>query len=391
MRTPCRPASILRLAPLLYNLESPLHAKAPPPLKELKGALKSVVYIRFWTLPADQGGAAAPRAPISQSPVVIIRNPALDVKQLFARQISLSAQRNVVALLTFSPSSTLISATATSSNDGIPSVPSRLDFYPGNDPIAHPPPILVLKPGRGMEPREHGARALVQQQAAELEVIWFKGKEKPSTLALEVGTWDGEGEGALPSQLRIAKESPSVLSAKEADDEVEGSGGEGGPEPFGAQLREQNTNPEPSYSNNYFSQAHRLSNIPYDAEYDERPELEAVFRRDNEYYHDITPAPVSSSLAVTTVAHVIVHVVPYPSARVSTRRSRSYGPDPAAQAKAELSTATASAWGSCGDIYDNYRCSRFLVNSEKSRAKQQYVSFILGYTTSPRMVGNLFI
>lgn len=37
---------------------------------------------------------------------------------------------------------------------------------------------------------------LMQEQMAELEVVGFERKEEPSALALGVGTWGGENEGA---------------------------------------------------------------------------------------------------------------------------------------------------------------------------------------------------
>lgn len=104
---------------------------------------------------------------------------------------------------------------------------------------------------------------LVQQQTAELEVM---GKEEPSALTLEVGTWDGEDEGALTSPLRIAKKSPSVLSAKEAEDEVQEVEVKERPNSTLDSANTTGTNPDSSYSNNSFSHTQRLSNASSDGE-----------------------------------------------------------------------------------------------------------------------------
>ncbi|KAF6743610.1 hypothetical protein DFP72DRAFT_1099561 [Ephemerocybe angulata] len=104
---------------------------------------------------------------------------------------------------------------------------------------------------------------LVQQQTAELELIEFEGKEKPPPLTFEVGTWNGEDEGALTSPLRISKKSSSVLSAKEGEDEVQEvevkEGSNSGSNSALDCANTTSTNPDSSYSNNSFSHTQRFS------------------------------------------------------------------------------------------------------------------------------------
>ncbi|KAF6746425.1 hypothetical protein DFP72DRAFT_1175632 [Ephemerocybe angulata] len=97
---------------------------------------------------------------------------------------------------------------------------------------------------------------LVQQQTVELEVK-----------AVDIDAWwDGKDEGVLTSLLRIAKKSPSVLSTKEAEDEMQEVEVKEGPNSTLDSANTTGTYPDSSYSGNTFSHTQRFLNASSDGE-----------------------------------------------------------------------------------------------------------------------------